>query len=869
MTTRAQQLAELFGAALDLPPAEREAFVARNTVADPALRAELLELLAADTGAAASALESLLPVGDLGLAAGTLVAGRYRIVRLLGEGGMGVVYEAQQLQPERTVALKCMRASLATPAAQQRFEREAALLGRLRHPGIAQILEAGSTGGPSGQPFFAMEYVEGPNLLEHTARLPLRDRLELFAEVCDAVQHAHASGIVHRDLKPANVLVDIRGPRAVAKVLDFGVARAVDAEGTLLTRTHEIVGTLAFLAPELLGSGRRADPSADVWSLGVMLYQVLAERLPFGLEGLSLVAAARRVQDEEPPPIDRWVPAVRGDIATIVHTCLAKDPARRYANAGALAADLRRHLGSLPIAARPASTLYRLSRFTRRNRAVVAGLAATFLALAGGLAVSLHYLHGERAQRARAELRASELRGLVRELVFDVEQRLQNVPGATSARQHLVATGLRYAESLLADAGDEPGLLTEVGGAFQKLAEVLGDPSGANLGDLPGAAAALAKAESALQRALDHGGGPHTLDALYRTALVAAELARAQGRSQERLAAVELARQRALRMREAGLGDRADRAIERTSADLGRLLHESGDHRRAVELLRVYVTAQERRLADGDAGVAGNLMLVLRMLGNAHRALGEDSATRQCCERAVALGELRLAAEGLGTEAAARLADALRDLAALENKLQQYQAALPLLDRAVALHTSLPVDGKDLAAQRQRMVLAYHRADALVGLERLADADAAIGDYLREARLLQQRSPQNWNRVRDVMVGCMQRIDIASRRGDAAGALAAYEETLQLVAECRQGAPDSMLFREDLAKAHRQGGQACLRLAAGQEPRAGDWRQRALAAHEAEAAALQAILEHGGQAAWVPERQAAVVALLADLRRGG
>lgn len=869
MTNHGKRLADLFAAALDLPADQREAFVDEATAGDARLREELREMLAADAGAAAQALEELMPVGSGGLPAGTLVAGRYRIVRLLGEGGMGVVYEAQQLQPVRTVALKCMRASLATPAAQQRFEREAATLGRLRHPGIAQILEAGSTGGPEGQPFFAMEHVQGPHLLEYAAKLGLHDRIELFAEICDAVQHAHANGIVHRDLKPANVLIDTSGLRPQPKVLDFGIARSVDAEGTMLTRTHEIVGTLAFLAPELLAGSRSADPRADVWSLGVMLFQLLTGRLPFALEGLSLVVAARLVQDQEPPPVDRLVASLRGDVATIVHACLAKDPARRYANAGALAADLRRHLVSVPIAARPASTFYRLSRFTRRNRAMVAGFTATILALAGGLAASLYFLQGEHLQRSRAEQRANELRALARELIFDVEGKLRDVPGATSARQLLVTTGLRHAESLLADAGDDPGLLTEVGAAFQKLAEILGDPSGSNLGDLAGAENALAKAEIALQRALQHGGGGQTCDALYRTALVRAELARAQSRPEQRRMALQQAREFAERMRAAGLGERADRALERAHADLGRLLHEAGDHRAALVHLQQYVAAQERRLANGDTSVVFNLILVLRMVGGVHRALAEYGEARSRYLRAIELGEQRLLADGPRSEAAAQLANALRDLASLDSKLGQHAAALPLLDRARDLVAGLPVEDKDIAAQRQMMILEHYRVDALLGLERLEEADAAVASYLQAAEALRRRSPNNWNRVRDVMLGWLQRTGIRSRRGDEPGAWEAYQETLRLVQECQRGDPESLLFLEDLAKAHKKGGDACMLFAEQLPAQAAEWRRKARVAFTAEAEALRALVQRGAQSAWIAQRNAAVETLLASLLEGG
>jgi WD40 repeat protein/predicted Ser/Thr protein kinase len=316
--------------------------------------------------------------------------GRYRVVRRLGEGGMGTVYEAEQDDPRRTVALKVMRPGLDSPELRKRFTQEARILGLLHHAGIAQVYDAGASA--DGRLYFAMEFIHGRQLGEHVRvrGLPAPARLELVARVCDAVQHAHAQGVIHRDLKPANILVEESGQ---PKVLDFGVAHATGGGGldtTAHTRTGQILGTLGYMSPEhVSGDPRAIDARSDVYALGVILYELLAQRLPYQLDHLPLPEVIRMVQEVEPSRLGSINASFRGDLETIVSKALAKDKARRYASAGELAAELRRHLANEPILARPPSALYHLRQFARRHKALVAGVLAVFAALLVGTVVSL------------------------------------------------------------------------------------------------------------------------------------------------------------------------------------------------------------------------------------------------------------------------------------------------------------------------------------------------------------------------------------------------------------------------------------------------------------------------------------------------
>ena len=332
--------------------------------------------------------------------------GNYRIVRLLGEGGMGAVYEAEQDRPRRRVALKVIKAAWASPEMLRRFEQESRALGRLQHPGIAQIYEAGSADAGFGvQPFFAMELIHGKPLVEYANehKLNTRQRLELMIQVCDAVHHAHQRGIIHRDLKPGNILVDETGQ---PRILDFGLARATDsdAQATRQTDMGQLLGTLAYMSPEqVLADPYALDTRSDVYALGVILYELLAGKMPYTLSR-HLHEAVRTIQVTDPAPLSAVSRVYRGDIETIVAKALEKDKERRYASAAGLAGDIRRYLNDEPIIARPASTSYQLQKFARRNKALVAGVASVFVVLVLGIVASTwEAVHARRAERKAQE----------------------------------------------------------------------------------------------------------------------------------------------------------------------------------------------------------------------------------------------------------------------------------------------------------------------------------------------------------------------------------------------------------------------------------------------------------------------------------
>lgn len=378
----------------------------------------------------------LAPDAPLGLCPGCLVGGwtdddfeedptdseketiaGYEIVRQLGEGGFAVVYEAEQRVPvRRTVALKVLRSEVVSPQIVARFEAERQALALMDHPNIASIFDAGET--EDGIPFVAMERIEGVPITEFCRGhdLSREQRIEILKQVCEAVQHAHLKGIIHRDLKPSNILVTEIDGRPTPKVIDFGIARALDVsltDRTLFTEWHQLVGTPSYMSPEQASlDARPIDGRSDIYSLGVLIFEVMAGTQPFAMESdgggeTPVLEVLRRVREEEAPRLSSRDPSLRGDLDWVVRRAMAKDPAERYDSAGSLARELDRILHHLPVHAGPPSTVYLAKKFVRRHRVFVTAAAISVAALVTGAIVStVQYL---RATSLSRDLQVSEV----------------------------------------------------------------------------------------------------------------------------------------------------------------------------------------------------------------------------------------------------------------------------------------------------------------------------------------------------------------------------------------------------------------------------------------------------------------------------
>ena len=482
---RWRTISALFTELADLPPGDRSVRMAALRAEDPALVAELTSLLAAhdDDDFLATPPVWNTAAGDLpdDPLEGELV-GPYRIVERVGAGGMGVVYRAVRAddQYRKEVALKLVRRGMDSEQVLRRFRTERQILANLDHPHIAKLLDGGVA--PDGRPYLVMEFVDGVTIDTWCARsdLNLRDRLGLFLTVCEAVRHAHRNLVVHRDLKPANILVMADGR---VQLLDFGVARLLDPGAADQTVTVTMAGgrllTPRYAAPELL-RGEAADTLADVWSLGVILFEMLAEAPAFSVEGRDGAALARALEQKPAPRPSaasrRFGNRLRGDLDTIVRTALQPDPKLRYGSVEALAADVQRHLDGLPIAARPGAPGYRAAKFVRRNALAVGAATVLFavtLVFAVLMAGQAARIGRQARETAQQRDRAERVTALLVDM-FDVSDPLltSGTRGDTlSVRDFLVSSQ----DAMVARLDTEPLLQADIIHMYGRLFGNLGE----------------------------------------------------------------------------------------------------------------------------------------------------------------------------------------------------------------------------------------------------------------------------------------------------------------------------------------------------------------------------------------------------------
>ena len=692
---------QLFHRALALAPGELERFLAESCDGDDDLRAEVDELLRLD-----AALRERGTAGDwmarsVGSACRGVAEGadppperiaRFRIVDVLGRGGMGVVYRAEQEHPQRQVALKVLNPVHSFAGSGRRFQREAEILGQLHHPGIAQVYEAG--GDDEGLAWFAMELVEGLPLYAYARAhgLDVRARLELLLQAAAAVEHAHRRGIVHRDLKPANLLVTEEGR---VKVLDFGIARVLEggvSGASLVTSVGLVLGTIAYMSPEQGRGERDVDTRADVYSLGAIAYELLCGELPLPMRGRPVHECLALLETEDPVLLGKRDGGLAGNVEAIVAKALEKDRGRRYGGATELIADLERHLAGEPIAARPPTTAEQLRRFARRHRVLVTSAAAAFAALSIGLVGTVREARraNAEARRVTAESRAWRETADYLAGIFEGGR-----PGAS--RPDLTARELldEAAERIRDDLHDAPDVR-------MRLLEVLAT-SYLALGSYDAAEPLIREALEMRREARDQTGQP-----LYRTLNVAAGVFSKRGDVETATSYYE----QAIDAADRGSGEDAQMMRVQIRAGFATML-ASVDPERAMSMVR----AAEALLAQ-DSGSPTVRATILEARAQIEVHTGNSDRASQLLEELIALQPSAIGpASNLNSLAVLR-----ENTGHGDDALELYDDALAVVDRWLGRETNLGAR------------LMHNRASALA---RLGRSDEAI-EWAEEAYRIRQ-----------------------------------------------------------------------------------------------------------------------------------
>ncbi len=516
-----QKIKEIFAAALEVPAENRAPFLREKCGADSSLLAEVQSLLATSGEA-----ENLLDKNAFNFAPLTTSKlknyqgrqfGNYKIIREIGAGGMGAVFLADRADGEfhQKVALKIVRQTVLDDETERHFRREREILASLNHPNIAQLHDGGVS--DAGEAFLAMEYVEGETLLEFadTQNLSIEERLRLFLKICAAVSYAHRNLTIHRDLKPSNILVTKNGE---PKLLDFGLAKILDENLLDQNQTATIFRafTPAYASPEQI-LGKKVTTASDVFSLGVVFYELLTGAKPFHFEGKSLEEIVQTVTNSEPTAPSAnpksQIPnpkSLKGDLDNIALKALKKEPERRYKSVEEFSGDIERHLEGLPVLARPATFFYRVSKFFQRNKIAVSASAIVILSIITGLIFTLWQANETRKERDRAEKRFNDVRKLSNSLLFEIAPRIERLQGSTKAREILVLRALEYLDSLANESQTDAALQSELASAYEKIGDLQGNIAKPNLSDFAGAIKSYEKA-GAIRRNLPKMPGNQTL----------------------------------------------------------------------------------------------------------------------------------------------------------------------------------------------------------------------------------------------------------------------------------------------------------------------------------------------------------------------
>jgi len=784
------QMRELFAAALERAPAERSEFLREACGPDEELRAELEQMLLAH-----DSNKSVAQAPEREEAEGQRI-GPYRLIRKIGAGGMGAVYLAARADDtfRKRVAIKLVRADLDTQAILRRFRQERQILAPLDHPNITRLLDGGTT--EQGLPYFVMDYVEGTRIDEYcdNHKFSVDERVALFRKVCSAVEYVHQNLVVHRDLKPSNVLVTSEG---TPKLLDFGIAKLLRPEffTTSLdaTLTEARPMTPGYASPEQV-RGEPVTTASDVYSLGVILYELLTSCRPYRLKGEAADEIRYAVCEQEPDkPSVTWthlkegrasprgrpltaetVAAMRatvpeklrkqlsGDLDTIVLKALRKEPQRRYSSVEQLSEDLRCYLEGLPVMAHGDSRSYRVGKFIRRYKLGVAAAALIVLSLIAGVLGTTWQMRVARRERARAQQQFNDVRKLTTSFLFEFHSAIQNLPGSTPARQLLVQRALEYLSKLSSQSQGDASLQRELAEAYLKVGDVQGNPYESNLGDTPGAA-------QSFQRALE-----------ISQALVRANPADVEAR---------------------GYLARSYRSLGDVLAHLGRPSEAAEDLRQAIAILEPLAAG---RPDDGELRFQLSVTYesLADLLGHPGQPnLGDRKGALEHYRKALAVTDSLLGKEP-GNERFQRDKAILQmRIGDMQVQSEEMKAALDSYRSALEAFQGFAASSPTDARARRLLMFGYRK---LGGVEQsLNDMKGALANYDKAAAIsedLLAADPTNRQASMDVVIASREMGDLLDAMNKDADAIPKYEKATDILGRLTTAEPANVVARERYAE---------------------------------------------------------------------
>ena len=804
---RWKQVEAVFEQALALPAGSRPAFVTQNCNGDEELCREVESLLAshAEVGDFIDRRSLFFSGENFEEAAGAMAAGErigpYRVLREIGRGGMGAVYLAERAddQYQKQVAIKLIKRGMDTDSVLRHFRNERQILASFDHPNIARLFDGGTT--EKGLPYFVMEHVEGLPIDRYCQahELSLVARLKLFREVCAAVTYAHRHAVIHRDIKPSNILVTAEG---APKLLDFGVAKILQPGAgaeALMTATGARAMTPEYASPEQIG-GPAVTTASDVYSLGVVLYELVTGRLPYRFASQSPVDVSRTITEQTPERPSTAVArgngsskpqvpsskVLTGDLDNIVLMALRKEPSRRYQSVDLLSDDIRRHLESLPVRARKDTLGYRTGKFVRRNPTLTAVAALLLLSLVGGIIATTWQAQRARAQQVRAERRFNEVRKLANTVLFDYHDAIKDLAGATPVRERLVKDALTYLDSLAGEAAGDPELQRELAAAYERVGDVRGEQYGASLGDTAGALDSYLKAlrirEALAASAPRDIQTRRDLAASYRKYGNALLGTRESARGWEQLEKA-LALYSELAAEQPGNSD-ALRELAQIHTNAGFALEEKGDVAGSLAHHRKVGAINEEALAinPNDRRIRRAVSVSYENIGRALYLSGDVTGALESNQKALALRAALLAEDPTNAEYRRILAISYQNDGDYHAYLQDVEEALE------SFRKKLVLDEESLASDPSN---AQCWGDFGYTCQRLGDLLAKKGDYsealsyYRKALEMQQKlaaqAPQNLDTHYALSIARATFAKMQAKLGQRTAALAECHQTIALL----------------------------------------------------------------------------------------